>query len=502
MSSSDASVEQQRIHGKQRAPLVHTATIADTAAQQAEITIDIPVEGRASIELFMAVWSPGFYRVEEYASRVEELSAQTIDGRTLDVEQTQANRWKITTNGERSLRVRYLLRCADVSVTTNWIDAEYAVLNGPATFMNIVGDEGRQHEVILHFPATWSHALTALPTVAGSEAYHYRAADFDTLLDSPILIGNPELYHFTVAEREHTVAAVGQRRDWDGAAMSADLARVVAANFQFWGTLPYQRYLFLLMFRPGGGGLEHSDSTLVTAHPERMATPEGRPALLGLLSHEYVHAYNVKRLRPLELGPFDYEQPPRTINLWISEGMTCYYGDLLLCRAGLHSVDELIASLDARIAQLQQMPGRLIQTLEQSSYDVWTNSFSGINASDTTVSYYVKGHVVAFLLDIHIRRASNGIRSLDDVMRLALARFGGAQGFTPEQFRAVAQEATGIDLDAWIAHAIASTAELDYSEMLDWLGLSFAPSDDLRLIVRADATETQRERLRTWAEGS
>jgi predicted metalloprotease with PDZ domain len=204
----------------------------------------------------------------------------------------------------------------------------------------------------------------------------------------------------------------------------------------------------------------------------------------------------VKRLRPVELGPFDYEREPHTESLWISEGFTSYVGNLAVTRAGLSTPQEFLASLSAQIRQLQNAPGRLVQTLAQSSLDVWTSeSVSGVNTNaNTSVSYYIKGQIAGFLLDAEVRRATNGARSLDDVMRLAYRRFGGERGFTPEQFRATTGEVAGRDLSAWFRRVVSSTDELDYTAALDWFGLQFV-AGEWTLAVRDDATAAQKDHL-------
>src|SRR5262245_34357831 len=233
-----------------------------------------------------------------------------------------------------------------------------------------------------------------------------------------------------------------------------------------------------------------------------MQSPASYRTWLNFVSHEYFHAFNAKRLRPIELGPFDYEKEPRTAGLWVAEGITCYYDGLLTTRAGLGTPKEFLARLSGNIDRLQKSPGRLEQTLEQASLDVWTSSFSGMSDGSKTVSYYIKGPVVAFLLDAKIRRETGGAKSLDDVMRLAYERYSGAKGFTAEQFRQTVEEIAGVDLQPWFRKAISSTEELDYSEALDWFGLQFAPRDakttPWRLVTRDDATEAQRARLTSW----
>jgi predicted metalloprotease with PDZ domain len=216
-----------------------------------------------------------------------------------------------------------------------------------------------------------------------------------------------------------------------------------------------------------------------------------------------VHLYNVKRLRPIELGPFDFEKAPVTGNLWISEGVTSYYSGLLMTRAGLQSRDEYLASLSSLIGNLQNAPGRLLQSVERSSLEVWENSNSGVAPAATTVSYYNKGHVLGLLLDARIRRQTRGRRSFDDVIRLAYERFGGDKGFTSEQFRHTAERVADGDLSEWFRRSVSSTEELDYSDLLEWYGLRFVPSGgkiggNWKLEVRPDQTDEQKRNLASW----
>jgi predicted metalloprotease with PDZ domain len=374
------------------------------------------------------------------------------------------------------------------------------VLNGPATFITLADGAKRPHEVRLELPEGWTRSMTGLEPAPDGAPNHYRTPDFDTLADSPIVAGNPVVHEFTVEGSRHFLVDVGDLGDWNGTAAADKLATIVAEVAREWGGLPFERYVFLNVFRRGGGGLEHLNSALLTASPDSPAEPTLR--WLKFVAHEYVHAFNVKRLRPVELGRFDYERPPRTGSLWVSEGLTTYYGDLAVARSGVGSLEDFLAGTSSRIRQLQTSPGRLMQTLEQSSLEVWTNSTSGLGTDpNTTVSYYVKGAVMGLLLDARIRRLTEDTKSLDDVMRLALIRFGGERGFTPEEFAATASDVAGVDLSGWLTRTIRSTDELDYGEMLDWWGLRFAepdpadPSTTWRLEIRPDATGEQRGRL-------
>jgi predicted metalloprotease with PDZ domain len=487
-------------------PIVYTVKFLAPESHIAEVEIDVPTGRRPIIEMMMAVWSPGFYRIEDYASRVQNLFARGSDGGALQVEKRPGNRWQIHTGGKARVLVSYRLFCNSRSVTTNWVGEDMAVLNGAATFITLVESVRRPHEVRLELPSKWKRSMSGLDRAPGGLANHYRAPDYDTLVDSPVVAGDPSVRVFDVSGSKHYLVDVGEIGQWDGRRAARDLESIVRENLRFWGFLPFKKYVFLIVFRQGGGGLEHKNSTLLTSSPRAITPGFG---WLAFVCHEYFHAFNVKRLRPIELGPFDYERPGSTSSLWVSEGLTTYYGELLVCRAGLGGPRDFLERLSSHIGQLQSGAGRLLQTLEQSSLNVWNAGTSGVGQnSATTVSYYVKGPVVGFLLDAKIRRATGGKKSLDDVMRLAYKRYSGRRGFTPAQFRMTAQEVAGVNLMDWFRKAISSTEELDYSEALDWFGLRFTtdggqrPSSAWKLEVRDDATESQKSHLEDLLGGS
>lgn len=350
-------------------------------------------------------------------------------------------------------------------------------------------------EVHLEGAPTWKDVATGLAPSPDGIPNHFWADDYDTLLDSPIVAGDLNVTEFEVGGVPHFLVDVGEREEWESERAAGDLRKIVAESLPLWGEIPYDRYVFLNVFRRGGGGLEHGNSTLLTTGARAMATPAAYRRWLEFAAHEYFHAFNVKRLRPVELGPFDYEEPPVTPSLWLSEGVTSYFASLFVARAGLSTPEEFLASLSSQIKNLQGSPGRLLQSLEQSSLEVWNNSNSGVGAAPTTVSYYVKGEVVGFLLDARIRKATGGERSLQDLMRTAYERYGGERGFHPEEFLAAAEEVAGVPLGAWLHLALATTEELDYSEALDWYGLQFASDEPWELEARGDATALQRAHL-------
>ena len=244
------------------------------------------------------------------------------------------------------------------------------------------------------------------------------------------------------------------------------------------GPFEYPHYYFLNMVVEASGGLEHKNSFLTMSN--RFVTRNRGPYInwLSLAAHEYFHNWNIKRLRPAELGPFDYETENYTRSLWVAEGVTDYYGALLVRRAGLTSTPEYLDMLSGSIEAVQTRPGRRVQSAEMASFDTWIKQYRpDENSANTSIDYYDKGATIAFLLDARIRKASGGARTLDDAMRLAYKRYSGAKGFTPEEFQKAMSETAGADLSAWFAQVLTTTEELDFTEALDWFGLRFTPVD-------------------------
>jgi len=457
-------------------PISYTVRFPAPATHYAEIVAEVPADGRTHVELMMATWTPGSYLIREYARHVEAVRAVTPAGEPLAVAKSSKNRWRIETGGADRVTVAYRVYCREMSVRTNWIEADFAMLNGAPTFLTPVGPAPRPHDVRIELPPEWSESVTALPPAPGGRPHSYRAADFDTLVDAPILAGNPTTYPFTVEGTPHALVNIGEGGVWDGPTSAADVERIVREQRRTWGFFPYERYLFLNMLVEAGGGLEHRDSTLLMT--SRWTTRDRRRYLrwLGTVSHELFHAWNVKRLRPAALGPFDYEREAFTPSLWMVEGLTSYYGPLAVHRAGISTREELLEALSGQIEALQTTPGRLVQPVAEASYDAWIKYYRrNENSPNTTISYYTKGAVIGFLLDARVREATGGRRSLDDVLKAAYGRYSGERGFRPGEFEAVASVVAGIDLGGWFDRAIRSTDELDYEPALAWYGLEFAP---------------------------
>lgn len=453
-------------------PIRYTIRFPAPHTHYMEVTATVPTGGKPDIELMMAVWTPGSYLVREYQRNVERVTASGA-GRSLAVAKSDKNRWRITTGGAATVTVAYGLYAHEMSVRTNWVEERYALINGAPTFMTLADGVVRPHEVTLDLPAAWRGSMTGLRALAG--AHRYVAPDFDTLVDSPIVAGNPQVYEFSVDGKPHYLVNEGDTSGFDAARAVKDLEAIVREHRRFWGALPYDKYVVLNVLVPNrGGGLEHKNSTVLLAGRTTTQSRNAYTTWLTTLTHEIFHTWNGKRLRPVELGPFDYEKEALTRSLWVVEGITDYYGDLLALRAGVLTRAEFLGNLSSVIADLQSTPGRLLQSVELASYDAWIRYYRpDENSPNVSISYYVKGQVLGFLLDARIRQLTNGARSLDDVMRAAYARYSGARGFAPEQFRQVAEQVAGASLaDFWSAW-ITGTGELDYGNALKTFGLRF-----------------------------
>jgi len=453
-------------------PIRYTLSFTAPQTHYVDVRAEVPTSGRSEVELMMAVWTPGSYLIREYERHVENVAA-TASGTALVVAKTAKNRWSITTGGAATVAVTYRVYGREMSVRTNWIESGFALINGAPTFLTLADARARPHEVTLTLPPFWARAITALEPLAG-KTQSFRAVSFDMLVDSPILLGSPAIYDFEIDGRPHRLANEGEAGVFDGARAARDFESIALEHHHFWGSVPYSSYTCLNLITEAAGGLEHCDSAVLMTSRWATRTRKAYLAWLELASHELFHVWNGKRLRPLALGPFDYEREAHTRSLWVVEGITDYYGDLLLHRAGLSTREEFLASLSDKIEALQTTPGRAVLSIVTASFDAWIKLYRpDENSPNTSISYYIKGSVVAFLLDVKIRRVTRGRRSLDDVMRAAYAKYSGDRGYSEQEFRALVEEVAGASLESFWSSALDGTGELEYAGALETLGLRF-----------------------------
>ena len=469
----------------------------DAPRHTIDIEMLIPTEGKPEIELMMPTWTPGSYLIREYARNIEEIRAyQIADGAPLQLQKTEKNRWKVQTNSQPQVLVRYRLYCREMSVRTNWVEKDWALLTGAGTFLTVPTLQAHPHKVRLHLPDGWPDVATSLKRTSTQDAHTLEAANYDELVDSPILLGALRQETVDVGGSAHRLATVADEHQWDTRKAATDAAKIIEQQQKFWGVVPYQNYVFLNVAAESGGGLEHDNSCVLMTGRWQQKKRESYLGWLSLVSHEFFHAWNVRRLRPNVLKNYDYEREQLFDELWIAEGITSYYDDLFVVRSGLMTSDEYLERLSKTIGGMQGTPGRQVQSLVDSSRDAWIKLYRpDENSSNARISYYVKGAVVAALLDAQIRIKTSGQRSLDDVMR-RLWQDHLESGYTQADFNKIVADIAGAEVVSWLENCIHTTDELDYSPLFSAYGLQFkqpktpSPDEKQEVYFGADASVT------------
>jgi len=439
-------------------------------------------------ELKMPVWTPGSYLVREYARHVQDFAVKDGSGRALTWQKSNKNTWQIDTKGVKEIVATYRVYSNELTVRTNELNDEHGFWNNAALLMFPAGQLGAPSTVTVVPFAKWKVA-TSLPQV--SDANTFRAPNFDVLYDSPFEVSDFKEISFDVHGKKHRYIMSGEG-NYDLKKLAEDTAKIVDEAYKIFGELPYEDYTFIVNLR-GGGGLEHLNSTALQWNRFGFAPESRYHGFLSLVAHEYFHAWNVKRIRPDALGPFDYENENYTKLLWVAEGGTAYYESLLLRRAGLITDKELLESRASTIEQLQNRPGRFETSLEEASFDAWIKYYrQDENSVNNQISYYDKGEVVNMMLDVTIRTASNGAKSLDDVMRYLYNEFYKKnRNYTPADFQKAAELAAGRSLDDFFSKYVRGEAEIDYNGIVNGIGLQLAATepDKAKAYIGADFTE-------------
>jgi predicted metalloprotease with PDZ domain len=440
-------------------------------AHYADVKMDLSGISKPYIDIKMPVWAPGSYLVREFSKNVEGFTAADAN-KKLRTEKIKKNTWRVYTGTAKSVQVKYSVYAFEVSVRTAFIDATHAFLSPTGIFMYPDKQLAMESTVkIIPFQG-WSKVSTGLPAVAGQK-FTYQAKNFDILFDSPIEVGNQDVFEFTAAGVKHEVAMYGGG-NYNAERLKVDMAKVVEQATAVYGENPNKNYTFIVHnFSRGGGGLEHLNSTVLGASREGYATERGYNGFLNLVAHEYHHLWNVKRLRPVALGPFDYENENYTTNLWIAEGFTAYYENKFMLRAGFLSPDDFVATLVSAVASVENTPGAKVQSAAEASFDAWIKYYRpNENSNNTSVSYYSKGEVNGLLLDLEIANATKGVKSLDDVMKaMYLQCKTTGRGYTDAEFKATAEKISGISMNEFWSKYVNGTDPVDYQKYFGYAGV-------------------------------
>ncbi len=446
--------------------------IKDPNTHYARVTMEISGIKSKSVELRMPVWTPGSYMVREFERNIMTVSAKA-GVQTMQVSKSDKSTWTISNpKAHQSISVSYDVYCFESGVRTSYIDSDHAFFLLTSCLMYTGNTQSNPGKLKLEYPAQWSKVSTTLTKTAENE---YAFSSYDELVDSPIEIGNHVELAFDVAGVPHKAAMVGMNNSI-GEKFTNDLKKVCETMYQIIGEHPCKSYLFIIHHvEEGGGGLEHANSCVVQMPRFNYSNPDKYKSFLGLCAHEYFHLWNVKRIRPAALGPFDYSKENYTNLLWVAEGITSYYDELAMFRAGFMKQEEYLKSLAGTFNNTLNRIGGSAQSLHDASYDAWIKEYRpNENSINSNISYYLKGAAVAALLDIELLAATDGKKGLDHLMRYLYAEFYIRQnrGFTDQEFYNAINTVAGkpLDIKEWVEEPNSEKTREKIAEVLKKAG--------------------------------
>ena len=451
--------------------LTFTISMEKPSSHYYEVTMRCEGVNKSSLDFKLPVWSPGYYWIQNYPKNVVDFQAMDGSGKALAWEKTTKNNWQIQSNKANVVILQYKVYAFARSVADAFLDEGRGFIVPTAVLMHLADQLQMPSTIAINPYQGWKISTGLEPVKGQPNTFH--AANFDELYDCPIYVVNQEVFTFEVKGIPHYVA-IENPKVFNIESFLADLKKMVETASGLIGDIPYKHYTFLIM-GPGGGGLEHRNSAAVFSS-NTVYNPSNEASYkrwLSFLAHEYFHLYNIKSIRPIALGPFDYDKENYTNMLWFSEGVSAYYQDIIINRAGLQTQEETLEKFRGCIRNYENIPGHLFQSATQSSMDTWIQFFNrSENASNTTISYYDKGCALGLLLDLKIRHETQNKKSLDDVMRNLYQQFykEKKRGFTDEEFWQVCEKIAGTSLLELMTYA--STVQvIDYPKYFGYAGL-------------------------------
>ncbi|MBL0333629.1 MAG: M61 family metallopeptidase [Chlorobiota bacterium] len=442
-------------------------------AAQHVVNIKMELDSPNDIEIFaLPNWIPGSYKIRDFVMNQGNLKVQNELNESLNYNWINKNRLQISANKSKKIVLEYIYFSYERTVRLCHVNRFHAFINPANCLMMVEGKTNCIHHVIINNP--WTKISTALSKVENDT---FGALNYDILIDSPLEIGDHNVYEYELHGSKHEVAIYGEGGfypDW----INEQTKRIVNGGFEMWKKLPYDRYVFIIQLLPNlRGGLEHSKSSVNMFNSNAISDSIGMNKLLSLLVHEYFHLWNVKRIRPLELGSFDYNNEVYTSMLWLCEGFTSYYDDLLTYKAGFRTIDEYFKILNEdHLEKLLNTPGRLVMSVKESSFHAWSKFYNpNQDTHNRFPSYYIKGGTIAWLLDIYILSITNGEKNLDSVMRGLMDNYNLNQsvGITDDDFYNIAENSIGYEIKSLTEAWLNSIDELPINQYLELIGLEW-----------------------------
>lgn len=433
--------------------------------------LDAKTKQQGFLDFKMAVWTPGSYLVREYAKNVESVTASS--GNTpLKSDKINKNTWRVRLQSNtQEVTLKYKVYAFELSVRTSFLDDSHGYLN-PASIFLYVNDWRHTPSTLSVKPyKNWNTVSTGLKALSNNT---FEAENLDILIDSPIEIGVQKVLNFDLKGIPHKVAMYGEAK-YDEAKVTADIKKVCETATTVVGEHPCKDYTFIIHnILQGGGGLEHLNSTTCQTSRTSYENPKTYQSFLSLIAHEYFHLWNVKRIRPKALGPFDYENENYTHMLWFSEGCTSFYQSYILRRANLMTPEEYLTTYADEISVTENQPGNKIQSAAESSWDAWIKYYRpNENSRNSTISYYGKGEVLGGILNLLIIQSTKGAKNLDDVMKTLYQEYYKklGRGFSDEEFQKAAESVAGRNLNDFFQKYVFGTEPIPYNSFLEAVGM-------------------------------
>ena len=475
----------------------HTLSFPKHRQQLILVRSEFPVNAPVT-ELIMPNWTPGSYLIRDYAANIDRISAISGDGTALRVQKISKDRWQVHTSQTDTLIVDYEVFTPKLGVQSSWASQAFSLINGASVFLYT--EQSRELPQLLNIvtDADRGYVFTALsPTPEGSG---HQADNYDELVDNPVVVARAPTYRFTHKNQDYVLLNVGENEFWDGQQAARDVEKIVVETQSFWRSNPLKRPYWFLNFAVGAqGGLEHDHSTVIMTGRRQMSDRDDYIKWLGTVTHEFFHVWNVRRMRPVELAQYDYQHEQYTRQLWLAEGLTSYYDNLLMSRAGLITPKEYMELLARDIHRLETTPGRLVRPVTEASFDAWIRHYQpNSNSVNSTISYYTKGLVIGFVLDAYLRKESKGRHNLDEVMREMYSLYS-SKPYQSDAFEKVVVAMSGPAAGRFLRSLLTTTADLDVDAALDWYGLRLERSGSATL-DEVEAVALQSGFGATWDE--
>lgn len=475
--------------------IFYKLSMSDPQSHLFEVEINVNDFKSNTIEFHMPAWRTGRYMIFDFSGGIQEFFTSDEKGNPLPFRKTDKDTWRVEKGNARSIIATYKVYANEFNTRTRELNSEHAFVDPLSVFMYVEELKNKPLELTVIPFSNWK-VTTGLDEVPGKQ-FSFAAPNFEYFGDCPLEIGNQNDFEFFVDGKKHIISIFGEG-NWNSDTLINDFTKLIIINKEFWGDLPYNKYIFMIHCQPNAsGGTEHINSTIMGVRPFAFSNPATYKGFLGLVSHEFFHTWNVKQLRPKAIAPYDFSKENYSEEFWVSEGATSYYDDLLLVRAKYFDARSYLENIALMVNNDRSRYGNRIQPLAESSFDAWVKYWRGKqNSQNAESDYYGKGSHVSLLLDLEIRQRSNNKYSLDDVLRTMVKRFPISAGFVNADLQKICEEFGGGSFKDFFTNFIYSTTPLPWEQTLAFAGLEVFVKDSTKKIGLGIATQDFGERTR------